>query len=336
MKKIDRAQIHKKFNGVALIGSKNKIEEIMTQGYASFEEGRMHTEESNFWICSISKMFTAVAINQLCEKGLLDKTDLLETYMPEYFAGQAITIYHLLTHTSGIPNFIMYRKQLDWKSAHTAEEVLSVVSKKGLKFKPGTKWAYCNTGYYLLALIVEQVTKMKYEDYVKQYIFDVVGMKHSSFVVEQDLEVVKAYIKENHAYEFHPSMLYGAGDIVSNVKDLYQFGKGIIEGKLVSKKTLEEMCQPVFPDKKMQYGEGLFVHQHFDTPMFGHSGSIPTGYTTQLSIYPEKEMISVVLINNRTTLHPLVYGDANGKYVDACLAEQIFDKKIGVIKKAYL
>ena len=94
------------------------------------------------------------------------------------------------------------------------------------------------------------------------------------------------------------------------------------------------MYTPVFPDKKIQYGEGVFLNNHFDTPMMGHSGSVPTGYSTQLSIYPEQGIISVVLMNNRKVLHPVVYVDANAKYMDSCLVEQIFQKKIGLIKKS--
>ena len=287
-------------------------------------------------MCSISKIFTAIAINQLCEKGLLSKDDLLNEYIPEYFKEHDISIYHLLTHTSGIPNFIMYRKEIDWKSAHTSAHILSVVDRKPLKFKPGTKWSYCNTGYYLLALIIEKVTQMKYEDYIQKYIFEVAQMRHSSFMINKGDRVVKPYIKNNFSYEFHPSILFGAGDIVSNVRDLYRFGKAILEGELVRKDTLKEMCIPVFPDKKIQYGEGLFLNNHFDTPMMGHSGSVPTGYSTQLSIYPKQEIISIVLLNNRKMIHPFVYVDANAKYMDSCLGEEIFHKKIGLIKKAYL
>lgn len=336
MGELDRKKISKNFSGVTLIGDRNGIQEITVQGYDDFEKGVCHTEDSNFWVCSISKMFTSIAINQLCEQGILNKNDLLNKYIPEYFKGYDINIYHLLTHTSGIPNYIMYQKEIDWKSAHTSEHILSVVDGKPLKFKPGTKWSYCNTGYYLLALIVEQVTHMKYEDYIQKHVFDVAQMRHSSFVTKQGIQVVKPHIKDSFSYAFHPSMLFGAGDVVSNVKDLYLFGKAIMEGKLVSKDTLKAMCTPVFPDKKIHYGEGVFLNNHFDTPMMGHSGSVPTGYSSQLSIYPEQGIISIVLMNNRKVLHPLVYVDANAKYMDSCLVEQLFQKKIGLIKKAYI
>jgi CubicO group peptidase (beta-lactamase class C family) len=333
---MDKYNISKNFNGVALIGSKNEIKEILVHGYDDFEQSILHTEDSNFWICSISKMFTSIAINQLCEKGFLSKDDLLSKYIPEYFKEHEIRIYHLLTHTSGIPNFIIYKKEIDWKKYHNSEYILSVVDNKSLKFKPGTKWSYCNTGYYLLALVVEKITNMKYEDYIQKYVFDVAQMSNSSFATKQEINIVKPHIKNVCCSDFNPSLLFGAGDVVSNVKDLYHFGKAFVDGELVTKDTLKEMSTPVFQEKKRKYGEGLFLSNHFETPMIGHSGSIPTGYSTQLSIYPEQEIISVVLTNNRRVLHPLAYVDSNGKYIDSCLGEQVFDKKIGIIRKAYI
>lgn len=326
-----------KLNGVALIADDEKINKIIVNGYDNFTKKIKHTEDSNFWICSISKMFNAIAINQLAEMGKLKKTDLISKYIKDYFKDEEITIYHLLTHTSGIPNLVMYKKEIPWDKNNKAEHILKTLDNKGLNFKAGTKWQYSNSGYYILALIVEKVSGMKYEDYIRKYIFDIADMKNTSFVALEELEVVSANIKNLESdKKFHHSLLFGAGDIVSNVKDLYKFAKAIIDGTLIKKDTFIEMSKPVFEDKKIKYGEGLFLNNNFGVLMIGHSGSIPIGYSTELSIYPEKSLITIVLTNNRKMIHPLVYPDANGKYIDACIGESILDKKIGLIKKAYL
>jgi CubicO group peptidase (beta-lactamase class C family) len=146
----------------------------------------------------------------------------------------------------------MYKKEIEWGKYHTSDYILSVVDKKPLKFKPGSKWSYCNTGYYLLALIVEKITDMKYEDYIQKYVFDVAQMSNSSFATKQEINIVKSHIKNVCCSDFNPSMLFGAGDIVSNVKDLYSFGKALIDGVLVTKDTLRKMSTPVFKEKKIK------------------------------------------------------------------------------------
>lgn len=333
---MEKNKIINKLNGVALIGNKRGIEDIIVNGFNDFEKKIKHTEDSNFWICSISKMFVSIAINQLCEKGLINKNDFMTKYIDNYFIGTNITIYHLLTHTSGIPNFIIYRKEIDWTKNYSSDYILTLMDRKGLKFKPGSKWSYCNTGYYILALIIEKVTKMKYEDYIRKNIFKVAKMDNSFFAIEDNKNVVNANKKEKHNSDFNPGLLFGAGDVVSNVKDLYSFSKALLNNDLVKKETLDEMAKPVFEKSKMKYGEGLYLNNHFNTKMLGHTGSIPMGFSTQLSIYPEKEIITIVLTNNRKKINPLVLQELNGKYIDSLMGEEIFNKNIGFMKKAYV
>lgn len=324
-----------KLNGVVLVSEKDQVLYKEAYGYTDASNKLKNTMDTKFLICSISKMFTAVAINQLSERGLLHKEDLLNQYIPDYFKGKGITLYHLLTHTSGIPNYTMYRKELQWTKAYTAQEVLECMDQKGLKFEPGKKTSYSNTNYYILALVVEQVTGMKYEAYVTDNIFKVAGMSQSSFVTCYEGEMAKPHNKGKFEYDFSDTLLFGAGDVISTAGDLRLFARALIENKLISQATLEEMSKAGIKDSKIQYGEGLFINRHFGKLCIGHSGSIPNGGTTQLMIYPEAETIIIVLLNNRNSLHPLVYVDANGQYVANILAEQIFERKLGLIKKAY-
>lgn len=332
---MEKRKIINKLNGVALIGNKNGIEDIIVNGFNDFENKIRHTEDSNFWICSISKMFASIGINQLCERGLIDKNDFMTKYIDKYFSDTNITIYHLLTHTSGIPDFTIDRKDIDWTKNYSPDYILTLMNRKGLNFEPGSKWRYGNTGYYILALIIEKVTGMKYEHYIKENIFDIVKMDNTFFAIDDNKNVVNANIKGKHNSNFNPGLLFGSGDIVSNVKDLYKFSKAILDNKLIKKETLEEMSKPVFEKSTFKYGEGLYLNNHFNTKMLGHLGLISMGFSTQLSIYPEKEIITIVLTNDRKKIHPLVIPDLNGKYIDSLIGEEIFNKKIGFIKKAY-
>lgn len=323
-----------KFNGAALIANKNNHKKIV-QGYQDYQKKEKLESHHQFYICSISKMFTAIAINQLVDRKIIKKSDAVAKYLGAYITDTDITIYHLLTHTSGLPNYVMYRKELDWQKAHTTQEIMDVVMRKKRKFKAGTKWSYSNTGYYLLALLIEEVTQMSYEAYITKEILEPLEMHETGFNSET-LKLAKPHMKDQAGYVIHPTLLKGAGDIISTLDDLYRLGKAFYEGKLVSKERYIEMTQPVFENMKVKYGEGLFINEHFGMLSIGHSGSMPTGYSTQLSIYPEADAINVVFCNNRKSLHPLVYPDANGKYIEGCLAEEAFNQKVSIWKKAYI
>ncbi|MGL4344968.1 MAG: serine hydrolase domain-containing protein [Cellulosilyticaceae bacterium] len=322
------------FNGVALVAEKDDLKKL-AQGYCDYQTKEELQDNHHFYICSISKMFASIAINQLVDQKVLTKQDSIAQYLGEYIKDNDITIYHLLTHTSGLPNYVMYRKELDWQKAHTEEEIMRVVMSKKRKFKAGTKWSYSNTGYYLLALIIEKVTKMSYEEYITKQILQPLGMNDTGFSSEV-FRLAKPHIKDGEGYVIHPTLLKGAGDIISILEDMHRFAKAFYQGELISKARYTEMITPVFEDMKVKYGEGIFVSEHFGMLSIGHSGSMPTGYSTQLSIYPDVDTITIVLGNNRKCIHPLVYPDANGKYIEGYLAEQIFNQKISIWKKAYI
>jgi len=105
-----------------------------------------------------------------------------EDYFPDLYKGQGITIHHLLTHTSGIPNYFMLKKQIKWGERHTPQEILQIVKGYKLKFPVGEKWSYNSTNYLILGLIIEMVSGMNYHQYVKNYIFIPAKMNNSGFI----------------------------------------------------------------------------------------------------------------------------------------------------------
>ena len=163
------------------------------------------SQDTVFDIASVSKMFTAICILQLSEKGKLSVDDTLDKYFPEYETGKDITIYNLLHMTSGIPDYCnnpdpfwnisgadaANQKLSDiYLDKITDEEFLQAMYKAPLEFEPGEKVSYSNTNYRLLAFIIEQVTDKKYCDYVQKNIFDKCGMKKTTSMALDDMTYV--------------------------------------------------------------------------------------------------------------------------------------------------
>jgi CubicO group peptidase (beta-lactamase class C family) len=161
----------KKFSGSVLLSKNNEIIFNESYGYSNKEKGIKNTPQTKFMIGSMTKTITALCIMQLSEKGLLSTQQHIDDYLPDFYKGHGITIHHLLTHTSGIPNYLMLKKQLKWGERHTPQEILQIVKGYQLKFPAGEKWSYSNTNYLILGLIIEMVSGMNYHQYVKNYIY---------------------------------------------------------------------------------------------------------------------------------------------------------------------
>jgi CubicO group peptidase (beta-lactamase class C family) len=173
-----------KFSGTVLVAKDGKP--VLDRGYgmANYELGVPNTPEMKFLIGSITKQFTATAIMQLAEKGLLDVNDPISKYLPEYpkETGDSITVHHLLTHTSGVPSYTDNAELMGRRATKmSTEEILNSFKDKPLDFPPGGQFKYSNSGYYLLGLIVENVSGKSYEEYLQENIFDPLGMAHTGY-----------------------------------------------------------------------------------------------------------------------------------------------------------
>jgi len=173
-----------KFNGNALIAQKGQILLEKSYGYKNFNAHALSDSNTIFQIGSITKQFTATVILKLQEEGKLSVHDKLSTYFPQFTRANEITLENLLTHTSGLYDYVRDIDEED--SAVTCHPVdkqllLDLVFKHDLDFKPGTQFRYCNSGYYLLGLIIEKVTGKSYEQNVRDIIFMPLQMDHSLF-----------------------------------------------------------------------------------------------------------------------------------------------------------
>lgn len=222
------------------------------------------SQYTKFDLASISKTMTAVCILQLAEKQKLSIDDPLSEYFPEYEIGANITIYQLLHMVSGIPDYLnnpdpfwnisgaeAADKQIAdiMQDRTTEEEFLAALYKAPLSFEPGTQYEYSNTNYRLLAFIIEQVSGMRYCDYVQDNIFDKCGMIHSTSMAKGDLTYVPVNFEEQVEYEFTdkdgypvcPINTKGDGGIHSCLSDLLLFDRALFGGKLLGKEAMKTL-----------------------------------------------------------------------------------------------
>lgn len=229
----------------------NKGEVILRKAYgmANLELGVPMQPDHVFRLGSITKQFTAVAILQLVEAGKLQLDDDFTTYVPGVdTGGQKITLTHLLTHTSGLPDFTNgqpYQKAT--RNDLTTAEILALIKGRPTEFPAGTDWRYSNTNYLLLGMVIEKVSGQSYAAYMQQYIFKPAGMTHTRY--DDTSEVIPLRVpgytsdaagKVRNADYVSMSLPQGAGGLISNVDDLWSWEQALAAGKLVSPALLEK------------------------------------------------------------------------------------------------
>ena len=235
-------------------------------GYADLDTHTPVARDTQFLLGSVTKQFTAMAILILKDRGKLQLDDPLAKYCPEFPAyARTITIRHLLNHTSGLPDYEeillgkvdydkLYQSSKSPRAAHefTSAEALRALSlQPKLNFAPGEKFEYSNSGYVVLAQIVERVSGMRYAEFMKRNIFDPLGMQATLVVDERHQKVARlarGYGKRNGMWQdigYTPeNYVYGEDGIHSTIDDLYKWDQALYTGKLVRRATLEVAFQP--------------------------------------------------------------------------------------------
>lgn len=309
---IDAHMQMNQFSGSILIAKNNQIVLNKGYGYSSYGFEIKNNQHTKFRIGSLTKGFTAVAILQLEEKGLLDINDKLQKYLPDYPRGNDITIKHLLTSTSGIFNHTEFEDFNKNRRVYECSlmETIETFKNKDLKFNPGEKFDYSNSNYILLGLIIEQVSKMSYEDYVKQNIFEPLEMNHSGF--ENPNTVIKNFANgyrvdndkiENANYR-NMSNAHASGALYSTISDLYLWDRALYTEKLISNESKSKM----FTEFKSNYGFGWGIVNVFNHKMIAHSGEID-GFTSNISRFVEDDVTIIILSNFEQTPINLINRD---------------------------
>jgi len=268
---------------------------------------------------SVSKQFTAAAIMLLYEQGKLDLHNAIDKYFPEYDHGKEITIHDLLCMRSGLidlfnnydvrddgapvmisDNDIEFEVSPDKSSKENRTAIEEWIFSQPLRFEPGSDFEYCSSGYMLLGEIVEQASGTAYEDFLRENIFEPLGMTSAGFSHSPgSATVAKAYHRgEGMDWTECPGARFGSGDIVCSPRDMVKWADALMHGRVVSKDSWKLMTTVYSSeDPDMPYGYGLLVNSSGGRTIIGHTGHFPSYYSILVMI-PEEEYICSAVSNH--------------------------------------
>lgn len=346
-------------NGTVLVAEKGNILYKQSFGYADYPGKKLNGDSSRFSTGSVAKIFTSIAILQLKDRGKLKLDDPLAKYLP-WFRYPEITIRHLLSHTSGLPDYELYGKLVD----KNPEKIFSntdipsslKIWEKPLYFKPGEKWQYSNTNFSLLALLVEKLSGMTFQDYLDKKIFQPAKMADTYFLIDtmkvSDKNRVNNYqypalfatepqdvtgIRKLHWRLYNLSGFIGQGNIITSARDLLNFDQALYGNKIINTATLEEAFTPTRLNNgenanadigigKASYGLGWFIFA--DTTagkVVWHGGGVPGAVAIFLRNITQKQ--AVIVLDNAFS---------EGIYQSGVNALNILDHKPVIIRKKSL
>ena len=300
--------MHKRydFHGAVLLSKSGKILYQNQIGYADFRKKKLLDEKSAFQLASVSKQFTAVAIMILYEKGALQLTDSITKYFPN-FPYTDVTISNLLSHTAGLPKYFWIAEH-KWKGKQppTNSEMMALLETTDTPrfFSAGKNFDYSNTGYFVLASLIEKISGQQYSSFLEQHIFDPLGMNNSYVYRYKKDTVRKAQLIGYRLYRGWRHIripgtvndaIVGDKNIYSTTEDLYKWGCGLRDGLLLSKETLSFMytkAQTIY-GRKVPYGYGFRIDSRKGGKIY-HYGKW-NGFSTGIVHYPSDDVSIVVL-----------------------------------------
>jgi CubicO group peptidase (beta-lactamase class C family) len=284
------------FMGGTLVAKDGKIIFNKSYGMADLEWNVQNSPTTKFNIASMTKQFTAAAILLLEDRGKLKTDDLVKKYLPDAPASwDKITIYHLLTHTSGISD-----NAAKYEPGSPDKLIFRDVP---LNFQPGERWAYTDLGYMVLGYLIETISGQTYEQFVQQNIFKPLGMNDSGMFSNDTVIPRRAtgYWPGDNGIENadRPDWRIGfsAGSLYSTTQDLLRWEEGLFGGKLLTPASLHKMTTPF----KSDYACGLHVNRVGGHLMIEHDGN-NIGYNSDMAYYPEERIAVIVLANLNGTV----------------------------------
>ena len=276
-----------------------------TYGYASLELQVPVPEEASFEIGSVTKQFTAAAILKLAEEGKLSLQDDFRDYVPYDTGGRDIPISALLDHTSGIPSYTEIPEFWEMSMrTYPRDSLLRLVEKEPFLFEPGERMIYNNTAYFILGLIIEKVSGKPYEEYLKETIFDPLGMDNTYYCTTSEIVPGKVY-GYNYTEEglmqkpyLDHTWPYAAGSLCSSTSDQLKWLKAVHEGGFFSDSLYESLIEParLNDGTQLRYAKGLSVFKDYGQLRIGHGGGI-NGFLSQTLYYPEEKLYIISLVN---------------------------------------
>jgi CubicO group peptidase (beta-lactamase class C family) len=307
VKKLAEADV---FSGSVLLAKDGKVLYKSAVGMANKDFGAPNKIDTKFNLGSMNKMFTGVAIAQLVEKGKISYDDPLSKFIPDFpnaEAAKKIQIKHLLTHTAGLGGYFSERYQkLSRNQIRTVDDMMKLAreDEKDVKFEPGSKWQYSNTGMMVLGKVIEIASGQSYFDYVRENIYKPAGMTNTDCY---ELDRVNTNLAVGYDKQFTDNGTVWSNNIFAHVmrggpqgggystaEDLLKFDQALRSGKLVSAATFKLISTPKPELNSPQYGYGFFYDQA--RQVTGHSGGFP-GISSNLDMYLGSGWTAIVMSN---------------------------------------
>ncbi len=302
---------NRSFSGAVLIAQDNRI--LLSKGYGYADRSRVipNTTETRFRLGSVTKQFTAMAILILQARGRLNVQDPICQFLTDCPpAWREITIHHLLTHSSGMGDYL----PPCFSSAKQVQQIILNARNQPLAFQPGSRFAYSNIGYRVLAEIVEQASGQSYGQFLKENIFVPLHMTLTAFETTETPNLATGYI--SHLLPTCPMDMtfeYGEGGINSTVTDLYRWDQALNTEQLIPRPLLGLMFTAHVPIENQTgltggAGYGWAVGEQWGHPVQNHGGFIH-GYTSVIARFPEDRLTIIMLSNQQNydePIYPLV------------------------------
>jgi len=302
------------FSGIVLIAKADKIIYNKSYGLADRESGMPINSNTKFNLASVNKMFTAVAIAQLCEKGKLSYNDSISKFLGADWIsdeiGNKVKIKHLLTHTSGLGGGdfnITYVETAVKNGYNEIDDYKSMSADFDLHFEPGEKYEYSNLGYHLLGAIIEKASGMSYYDYIRLYIFEPAEMIDAGFpIANSDLNSMaigyeKIYKNETLLIQDNKQKVNikgsPAGLAYATVTDMFHFAQAMKNNKLVTPETKEVLFTPKEELNAQRYGYGFQIRAFEDSKLVCHTGGY-IGINNVFSMDLDHDITLIVLSNH--------------------------------------
>jgi CubicO group peptidase (beta-lactamase class C family) len=298
--------------GTVLVAAAGQV--LYAHGFgARDDEGGNNTASTSFRVGSVTKGFTAVAILQLAEAGLLTPEDTVGQHLPEYPAvGAGLTLHQLLSHTAGLPNYtndaeLMARRD----QPISPEELLATFWELPLEFEPGTQFRYSNSGYAVLGAVIERVTGQTYAEYMQQAVFEPAGLERTVVGDAEGLaDRALGYTSDPlgrlvPAFPVDMSTPYAAGAIRSTALDLVRWHRALGGDRLLTAESREQLFTPVLNS----YAYGWVIQEREGQQVVWHNGGID-GFASDFVRVPELDLAIVVLLNSDWVFPDSISGPA--------------------------
>jgi CubicO group peptidase (beta-lactamase class C family) len=294
---------------------------VFSRGYglSHREEDVTVTPRTRFLIGSVTKQMTAAAVLMLQDRGRLNVHDPVCRHVSRCSAAWApVTIHHLLTHTSGIPDIFALGFGATRAMPRTHDQLVDIFRDQPLGFRPGSRFQYSNSAYILLSEVVERAAGQPYASFVRDSIFARVGMGSTGFwdnaAVVKHLAtgyVVRDGTWRRGPYEDRTTVTAEGNSTYSTAEDLLSWMRALHRGGLLSPGSLKAMLASYVvrdgdgPRAGQGYGYGWYVHRELGRPVYSHPGIMP-GYWSYVAYFPDDDVAVAVLSNSSPNLAPIV------------------------------